>query len=369
MLLAPNPSLIAEVLKEETHMPRLVMLVHDDGLRTAIESAAHTLDESIEILAADSLSLDDPLGFPGALLVESPRADALNLWPLLTQHPDVYTIVFSPHAAARDHAADHGAHEVLAPDAPPRILRSSIRRAIAFARLHEERARLREDAIVARNMLRITAHELKKPLQDFRSIVYVLRGMLNGAPNTLPLLERADASSQRMSSVIRLFLDTLSAIEPSLSCLNVSDVVRAAMRHFEAEAARKSITFNVKAERIAGLVMADHKLLTQALDNLVSNAIKFSTGGTEIEIWVAHDGDHLRINVADHGPGIPSHERALLFRAFTPLTPRPTAGEDSHGLGLWIVRQLVERQHGTSGAEFPADGGAIFWLELPRVAF
>ncbi|NJL57929.1 ATP-binding protein, partial [bacterium] len=73
----------------------------------------------------------------------------------------------------------------------------------------------------------------------------------------------------------------------------------------------------------------------------------------------------LRINVADQGPGIPPKERHLLFTEFGKLTPRPTGQESSTGLGLWIVKSLVELMNGSVGVECPPDGGSIFWVELP----
>jgi K+-sensing histidine kinase KdpD len=69
--------------------------------------------------------------------------------------------------------------------------------------------------------------------------------------------------------------------------------------------------------------------------------------------------------VQDSGPGVPPVERPALFTEYGKLSVRPTAGEESTGLGLSIVKQLIESQGGAVGAEFPAAGGSIFWFELP----
>jgi signal transduction histidine kinase len=73
----------------------------------------------------------------------------------------------------------------------------------------------------------------------------------------------------------------------------------------------------------------------------------------------------VRVEVSDNGPGVPSAERSQLFQENARLSPQPTGGEDSNGLGLAIVKHLVEAQAGAVGAEFPAGGGSLFWLELP----
>jgi signal transduction histidine kinase len=71
--------------------------------------------------------------------------------------------------------------------------------------------------------------------------------------------------------------------------------------------------------------------------------------------------------VADKGKGVPEAERHLLFKEFSKLSTRPTAGEASTGLGLWIVKHLMELQGGDAGADFPEDGGSVFWVEMQEV--
>jgi K+-sensing histidine kinase KdpD len=75
----------------------------------------------------------------------------------------------------------------------------------------------------------------------------------------------------------------------------------------------------------------------------------------------------IRVAVQDSGPGVPAGERELLFRDHVRLSPRPTGGEESHGVGLAIVKHLVEAQAGAVGVDFPARGGSVFWFELPAM--
>jgi signal transduction histidine kinase len=117
-----------------------------------------------------------------------------------------------------------------------------------------------------------------------------------------------------------------------------------------------------------GTMLADPRRLGQAVSNLLSNAIKYSPPGSEVTLSAAPQGSRVRLSVQDEGPGIPAAERSRLFRPFGKTSVRPTGGESSTGLGLWIVRQLVTLQDGCAGTEFPPDGGAIFWLELPASA-
>ena len=73
----------------------------------------------------------------------------------------------------------------------------------------------------------------------------------------------------------------------------------------------------------------------------------------------------VRICVADGGPGIPPEERRKLFKMFSKLSTRPTGGETSTGLGLWIVKELTQLQGGRVGVDQRGGGGSLFWVELP----
>ena len=114
------------------------------------------------------------------------------------------------------------------------------------------------------------------------------------------------------------------------------------------------------------VVRCDKERLYQVLENLVSNALKFSPPETRVVVRQRVGTDSVRIEVQDAGPGVDPTERSRLFQEFTRLSNRPTGTESSTGLGLYIARRLIEAQHGRLGAEFPPEGGSIFWLELPR---
>jgi len=111
-------------------------------------------------------------------------------------------------------------------------------------------------------------------------------------------------------------------------------------------------------------VAVDRGRMTQALVNLLSNASKYSPIGQPIDLWVERRDGALRVAVADRGPGIPTEERANVFRRFVRLDE---VGEEQQGmgLGLYLVKKIVEAHDGTVGVDDRPGGGAVFWLELP----
>jgi len=129
-------------------------------------------------------------------------------------------------------------------------------------------------------------------------------------------------------------------------------------------AAGKSIGLTITKPDTLPAVHADDSLLEQVLDNMVSNAIKFSPANTTVTVLVLVTRDDIRIGVRDQGPGISQADQEKLFRKFQKLSARPTGGEQSTGLGLSIVKQFAEAMHGAVWCESKLGEGATFWISL-----
>lgn len=142
-------------------------------------------------------------------------------------------------------------------------------------------------------------------------------------------------------------------------------VAAAVVAQNEPAAEPKQLTLTLELAADVPLAKADAGSVYQALSNYVSNAIKFHPPGGMIAIRTRLQETTLRAEVQDAGPGVAPAERPALFGEYARLSNCPTGGEESTGLGLSIVKQLIEAEHGTGGADFPATGGAIFWFELP----
>ncbi|MFN8376013.1 MAG: hybrid sensor histidine kinase/response regulator [Anaerolineae bacterium] len=215
-------------------------------------------------------------------------------------------------------------------------------------------------------LLRIASHDLKAPLANIKTIEVLLREYVSD-PQGVEFLEMLRSTINNMHSVIEEFLDMAAfqggTLAVELAPVEVEQVVMDVMMHYCPAAQEKDI--DIMAYALPGIVHADQQRLTQVLNNLVSNAIKYSPRRTTISLWSEIDEGRVRINVADQGPGIPANERDRLFKEFSKLSTRPTAGESSTGLGLWIVKQMVTLQGGTVGVDCPSDGGSTFWVEFP----
>jgi signal transduction histidine kinase len=112
-------------------------------------------------------------------------------------------------------------------------------------------------------------------------------------------------------------------------------------------------------------INTDKSALRQILDNLVSNAVKFSPMNKKVYVNVSSANNKIRFEIKDEGPGFTEKDKTKIFGKFTRLSAQPTGGENSSGLGLSIVKNLTEALGGTIGYESTEGQGAAFTVEIP----
>lgn len=216
-------------------------------------------------------------------------------------------------------------------------------------------------------LFRIASHDLKSPLSTVTIAEVLLRQLMGDDPTVLDVLDTLRMTVRNMNQVIEEFLDMAacqsSSIDIQMQRVEVQQVMMEVVTQYTIPASQKHIRLEVND--LPGDVQADQARLAQVLSNLVSNAVKYSPEHTTVTLWSEIFDDRVRIHVADQGPGIPEDERDYLFKEFSKLSTRPTGGESSTGLGLWIVSHMVTLQGGTVGIDCPAEGGSIFWVEFP----
>lgn len=213
--------------------------------------------------------------------------------------------------------------------------------------------------------LGMAAHDLKNPLTSVIGFAQLLAMDPNSRTSESgKIIER---SGRRMLELIQDLLDA-NAIEEGryggqVERTNVSLLVADCVQRNHAAATRKEILVLVS---IAGEVwaMADRKAASQILDNLISNALKFSAKGTCVHIQMITRDGQVIVGVQDEGPGISAADQKRLFQKYVRLAARPTGGESSTGLGLSIVKRLAEAMGGTVQCQSALGQGTTFTLHL-----
>jgi PAS domain S-box-containing protein len=214
------------------------------------------------------------------------------------------------------------------------------------------------------------SHELRTPLTSIAGALGLLAGGIGGAlpDSTLRLLKIAQANCQRLVRLVNDILD-IQKIETGnmafdLQPLDVRELVEQAVEASRGFAETYGVLVRLDKSAADGVALADADRLTQVITNLLSNAIKFSPRGAEVIVTIENHGATIRISVRDHGPGIPEAYRESIFEKFVQVDATNTRLIGGTGLGLNIVKQIVERLNGEISFEGPPGGGTIFHLAL-----
>jgi signal transduction histidine kinase len=219
--------------------------------------------------------------------------------------------------------------------------------------------------------LGIAAHDLKNPLASIILTVENLQRHANkiSPEQLLRLQENIKTTAARMKAIVERLLD-INAIESgnipiTLQSCNLSAMARHTVEEYRARATAKNITLHFASSEGDMFAIADEESLVAVLDNLISNAVKYSPLGKNVYVQVGRDGAMVRLDVQDEGPGFSAEDQLRLFGKYARLTPQPTGGEHSTGLGLSIVKRMVDAMRGHVWCSSKLGEGATFSLNLP----
>lgn len=235
---------------------------------------------------------------------------------------------------------------------------------IELARLNEEKNRL----------LGMAAHDLRNPLGV---ILNYARFLERAAGARLDARERQFIAQVEKSSrfMLRLVEDLLdvSQIEAgrlnlALAPLDLAALLRDNVELNRVLAAARDIAIELDLPPAPLMVRADAAKLEQVLNNLIGNAVKYSPPGSAVSVALTFDADQATVRVRDQGPGIPAAELGRLFQPFSKTSVKASGGEKSTGLGLAIMRRIVEGHGGRVGVDSRVGAGSTFSFSLPTAA-
>jgi signal transduction histidine kinase len=210
------------------------------------------------------------------------------------------------------------------------------------------------------------SHDLKNPLTAVLGFAEILREAPPDDPQRDDFLARIEANAHSALSLAINFVDASQiesgTLEPRVEPVFVNDIVEHVLRHQESRARVKQIQIETRLDRSRPMAMLDRRLIDRIVANLVNNAIKFSPAKSYVLVETAVRDGMVLVRVQDQGPGIAADQRPKLFQRFSEIGGRRV---DSTGLGLFIVKTLVDAQGGTVAAQFPPDGGTVFEVTFP----
>lgn len=246
---------------------------------------------------------------------------------------------------------------------------------VANERLTSQWARLKRTNDHKAEVLGTVAHDLKNPLGVILGRSEMMRELLGLEPpnigRALTQIEQIRSSVARMTSMVdELINDAMLDAEDIVLRQSDVDIVAIVAAVIEsnaplAERKKQSLVYG-GPERLP--TRADPDRLREAIDNLVSNAVKYTPMGGDIRVALSTAAAGHKVAVIDSGPGLSPEDQARLFGRFQRLSAKPTGGESSTGLGLFICRRIIELHGGRITAESEGEGrGATFSVVLPAL--
>lgn len=241
--------------------------------------------------------------------------------------------------------------------------------AVAVRRLRRIEVVARKLETMRRDFVANASHELKTPVTAVRSAAETLRLAAASDPEAAArFLDIIERNAERLHRLVDDLLD-LSRLEardfrPHLAALDVVPLAQRALERCHDRAGKAGVRLLPPTGSV--VARGDAHTLEQILDNLVDNAVKYGGAGADVSVRVAPQGAKVRVAVADTGPGIEARHLPRLYERFYRVDPGRSRDLGGTGLGLGIVKRLVEAMGGTVGVDSTPGRGSTFWFDLPR---
>lgn len=218
-------------------------------------------------------------------------------------------------------------------------------------------------------LLKLVSHDMRSPLNKLFALVNLLK--MTDEPfseEQLVYLENMEIvlsdGLQQMRNLVELRALAHDQVETNLEALDIVALLNRVLREYSPIADRKGIKITREFEPVK--TISDRLLIARILDQLLTNAIKFSPSSSEIRVRLESTDDKFIIVVTDGGYGLEPPEQADLFKKFKVLSSRTTKGEAKRGLGLYLARKYVEKLRGS--IRYQNDTGSTFIVELPKTS-
>lgn len=220
-------------------------------------------------------------------------------------------------------------------------------------------------------LLGVAAHDLKNPLFGIRGLSEILledADLDDSAHRKVELIhDSAEETLQLINDLLESTAASSGQVQLDMEPLDMGSLADWVAHRYEPLAEKKDQELAFSTEGGDLTVEADEQKLREVMSNLVSNAVKYSPHGGRIDVEVERNGTEVLFRVRDEGPGLSEEEQKNLFAPFQRLSPEPTGGEASSGLGLYIVKQLVDLHDGRVGVESAPGEGSTFMVALPKM--
>lgn len=236
--------------------------------------------------------------------------------------------------------------------------------------MHRLYMRISELEQLKTDMIRIAAHDLRNPLgivKGYTALLIEDRDSLS--PDQFAFVQAIDDAGEKMLKIIRdiLSLQRVEAMQNKANCdeIDFADMVRELAGGHSVRARQKAQTYNLVAPSSSVPICVDQGQVREAVDNLIGNAVKYTPNGGSVTVELTMVGGRAVFEVRDTGLGIAEDEQARLFQPFFRASNAKASNIEGTGLGLHLVRNIVERHGGKMRFKSVLGEGSTFGFEIP----
>jgi signal transduction histidine kinase len=242
--------------------------------------------------------------------------------------------------------------------------------AILEVKVEERTREVEEKKQKLQDLLHIIAHDLKSPFVNIKAVISLTK-IKNAGFSTEEMVVVISDIASKAQGLIQKLLNTENfnqlAYNLKIENIDIAQTLEEIVWSLQNVAINKNIKIQFKPDRsIDYHASVDKIYLRQIFENLINNAIKFSPADKQVYVTTETFDSTVRAIIKDEGPGIKEDEKDLIFKKYSKVSNRPTAGESSTGLGLAIVKQYVELLNGKVYCESEYGKGCSFIVELPK---
>lgn len=229
---------------------------------------------------------------------------------------------------------------------------------------------LRQTVEEKSKLLGVAAHDLKNPLFGIRALSEIVLENEELGPRVARKMNLIRESADEAMTLIDDLLASAASsaqTDADTELIDLGTLAQWVVHSFEPHAQRKDQVLHCTVADEACVVEGSKRKLREAIGNLVSNALKYSPPGEEVGVTVVQTDGMVEVTVMDDGPGLSEADQQRMFAPFQRLTPNPTGEESSSGLGLYIVKQVVDFHDGEIEVDSALGEGSTFRVFFPVV--
>ena len=219
-------------------------------------------------------------------------------------------------------------------------------------------------------IIQIMAHDLRNPLFIIKSWLEILRSDTQqvDSPEEVYIMmeESVNKSVKLIDKVTKIGVVEQENLQVALENMDLREIVLRVCEAYQNHAKAKDISLKKEWQEQDYEARIDTTYFSQIVDNLISNAVKYTRKGGKVLVEMLKDNGDLQIRVIDEGPGLSVEDQKKLFKKFSRLNVKPTGGESSTGLGLYLVQKYANLMDGNVWCESELGKGSKFILSIPE---